>query len=642
MLNFPLIFILCFGFLFVSQTSWSQNKNIISYGIPDSVLSGCIPDIEKYENSLTPPRFIDWEKNGEALLFEDDSLLIKMKKKEGNIVVKLNSDHLHGAYISPDHKKFVYKEDQDGDENYQLFLYSISSKKSFPISQNGVKSYDPYWSPNSKKIAFKSNLRDPSEVDLYVLDVNNPSKETMVFSNITDDGSVLDWNDKTDRMLVVKVISENDKQLSLVNLKKGTTEQINSSATKAAYSDARFIPGQNAALIVSDKDSEFLQMHYYNFENRTFNNITKEINWDIDELSIHKNGKRAVFTVNQNGKSILYNLDIDSFGYEKIEGIPNGVIRNLKFNPQGNELAFSLLGNTFKRKTYLYDLNNKQLTHFNYRVNVLADSVAYVEARSFNYPSLDVETGINHSIPCFIYRPVEMAYSRCPVLIDIHGGPEHQALPLYNPFHQFLVNELGIAVVVPNVRGSKGYGKTYMKADDWMNREKAVEDVGALLDWIENQEDLDHSRISVYGGSYGGYMVMASLTHFPERIKCGIDIVGISNWITYMENTSDYRRELRRVEYGDERIPEVRKYLEEISPIRNAWKIQSPLLIFQGLNDPRVHYKESEQIFHMLNDQGNNVWYLMAKNEGHGFRNANNLKLQRNIEIAFLKEYLLR
>ncbi|MBN2729583.1 MAG: S9 family peptidase [Bacteroidales bacterium] len=641
MKNFLLILILYCGFLFISQTSWSQNANIISYGIPDSILSGSLPNIEKYKNSTSSPQFIDWGVNGETLLFIRDSFLLKMKKEGGDIAARWETDQLHGAYLSPDQKKFIWTEDQDGDENYQLLLYDISSQKSFPISEKGKKSYDPFWSSNSEKIAFKSNLIDASVVDLFVSDLKDSTVKTMVFRNITDDGFVLDWDIKTDRMLVVKVISENDKQLYLINLKSGATEQVNPGAKEIAYSDAQFIPGKNAAFIVTDKDSEFLQLQYYNFETEKFRNITSEIPWDIDELSIHKNGKRAAFTVNKNGISILYLLDINLLSYEEIEGIPNGVVRNLKFN-QGDELAFSLLGDTFKRKTYLYNLNEKQLNHWNYLDNVLTDSVVFVEAQSFNYPSKDVQTGIIHSIPCFIYRPVEKVNSICPVLIDIHGGPEDQALPVFNPFRQFLVNELKIAVVVPNVRGSNGYGKSFMKADDWMKREKAVEDIGALLDWIENQEDLDHTRISVYGGSYGGYMVLASLAHFPERIKCGIDVVGISNWINFMENTSDYRRDLRRVEYGDERIPEVRKFMKEISPVNNAWKIQSPLLIFQGLNDPRVHYKESEQIFHLLNNQGKVIWYLMATDEGHGFRKDDNLNLQRNIEVSFLREYLFK
>jgi dipeptidyl aminopeptidase/acylaminoacyl peptidase len=203
------------------------------------------------------------------------------------------------------------------------------------------------------------------------------------------------------------------------------------------------------------------------------------------------------------------------------------------------------------------------------------------------------------------------------------------------------VNELGTAVVAPNVRGSSGYGKRYVKMDNGRLRESSVRDIGALLDWIAAQPDLDATRVAVYGGSYGGYMVLASLTHFSDRLRAGVDIVGISNFVTFLENTQDYRRDLRRVEYGDERDPEMRAFLQSISPSRNVKRIRVPLLVAQGQNDPRVPVTESEQIVRDARENGQDVWYMNALNEGHGFRKKENADLFREIAFMFLEKHLL-
>lgn len=225
-----------------------------------------------------------------------------------------------------------------------------------------------------------------------------------------------------------------------------------------------------------------------------------------------------------------------------------------------------------------------------------------------------------------------------PVLISIHGGPEGQAQPYFGGTTQFYVNEMGIAVIFPNVRGSSGYGKTYLKLDNAELREDSVKDIGALLDWIATQEDLDSSRVAVTGGSYGGYMVLASLVHFGDRIKCGIDSVGIANFITFLEKTSPYRQDLRRAEYGDERDPKMRAIFERISPATSAEKIRSALLVVHGKNDPRVPFAEAQQIAEKVRAQKRPVWTVYAENEGHGFGKKENVDYLRAVEVMFLKQ----
>jgi dipeptidyl aminopeptidase/acylaminoacyl peptidase len=255
------------------------------------------------------------------------------------------------------------------------------------------------------------------------------------------------------------------------------------------------------------------------------------------------------------------------------------------------------------------------------------------------YETFDAVDGKKRTIPAFYYKPE--GDGPFPVVINIHGGPESQALPAFSPNTQYLVREMGIAVLVPNVRGSSGYGKDYLQLDNAVKREDSVRDIGALLDWIAKQPELDADRVGVSGGSYGGYMVLASMIHYDQRIRAGIDVVGISDFRTFLANTEDYRRDLRRAEYGDERVPEVGAYLDAIAPLRNAAKITRPLFVAQGFNDPRVPYTEAEQIVKAVRGNGGQVWYLMFKDEGHGFRKKANADLFGAASVLFWEQHLL-
>jgi len=250
--------------------------------------------------------------------------------------------------------------------------------------------------------------------------------------------------------------------------------------------------------------------------------------------------------------------------------------------------------------------------------------------------------GAGREISGFITRPPPRFTGRRPVIVNIHGGPEAQARPGFQGRWNYYVNELGIAVIDPNVRGSSGYGKTFVSLDDGMRREDSVRDIGALFDWIATQPDLDPARIVVVGGSYGGYMSLAVATTYADRIAGSIDIVGIANFVTFLERTESYRRDLRRVEYGDERDPKMREFLTRISPVNNAAKITRPLFVVHGRNDPRVPYTEAEQIVETVRKNGTPVWYLLAANEGHGFAKKENADFYFYATIRFLEETVLK
>ena len=267
------------------------------------------------------------------------------------------------------------------------------------------------------------------------------------------------------------------------------------------------------------------------------------------------------------------------------------------------------------------------------------DTSDFTEPRLVHYPTFDFVDERPRMVPAFSYEPE--GDGPHPVIIRVHGGPESQYRPAFSARTQMWVAELGVAVIAPTIRGSSGYDTDYLAMDNGYLREDAVRDIGALLDWIADQPKLDENRVAIYGASYGGYLVLASAVHYSDRLRAGVDVVGISNFVTFLENTEDYRRPFRRFEYGDERDPEMRAFLERISPLNNVDRIDTPLLVVQGRNDPRVPASESEQIVAALRERGRPVWYIEALNEGHGYDRQENRNVYEQAAILFFQKYLL-
>jgi len=323
---------------------------------------------------------------------------------------------------------------------------------------------------------------------------------------------------------------------------------------------------------------------------------------------------------------------------ESLPPLPDGRIGRIGFDRTGKKLALSLESPQSPRDVFVLEVERNAVVRYTRSESGPVDPLQFVPAELVHFPTFDRVDGKYRQIPAFVFRP--RTPGPHPVLIDIHGGPESQAVPTFSPFTQFLVRELGFVVITPNVRGSSGYGKTFLNLDNGEDREDAVKDIGALLVWIGLQKDLDAKGVFVSGGSYGGYMSLASMVNFSDRLRGGIDVVGISSFVTFLESTSAYRRDLRRPEYGDERLPRMRAYLQRISPLTNAARISRPLLVVQGLNDPRVPASESQQMVAKIRGRGGEVWYLAAKDEGHGFRKKPNRDFYQKTIVAFLEKQL--
>ncbi len=449
-----------------------------------------------------------------------------------------------------------------------------------------------------------------------------------------------DWAPDDKSIIVGKYVSANESYYYTLDLASKKLEQINPSSEKIAYGGAVFSKDGKGIFITSDENSEFQRLRYYDLKTKKFTVLTSDINWDVESFTLSKQGDKLAFTVNEDGMAKLYMLDTKTMKYTAVPGIPVGQVYGLSFHPDGKKLAMVLNTPQSSGDVSVMDLSNNSLERWTYSEVGGLNTSKFSIPELIHFPSFDQVDGKPRMIPAFITKP--KGNGPFPVVIDIHGGPEGQAQPYFNPMYQYYANEMGIAVIEPNVRGSSGYGKSFLQLDNGFKREESVQDIGKLLDWIATQPDLDPKRVAVTGGSYGGYMVLASMTHFNDRIKCGVDIVGISNFVTFLTNTQDYRRDLRRVEYGDERDPKMNEFLQKISPTTNAHKITKPLFVVQGLNDPRVPYTEAEQMVDKIRKNSGEVWYLLAKDEGHGFRKKTNRDFYIWSEVLFLEKYLLK
>ena len=358
--------------------------------------------------------------------------------------------------------------------------------------------------------------------------------------------------------------------------------------------------------------------------------------------SLSPDGRTLAFVVNAGGVSEVRLLDTKSRRIVSTPRTPRGVFSSVEFHPTRNEFAFAVSSKDSPGDVYSYDLDREELVRWTSSETGGADLSALPEPELMHYPTFDAVDGKPRMIPAFVWKPLPKFSGPRPVLIDIHGGPEGQVRPSFpRSATLYLLNESGVAVIQPNVRGSSGYGKSYLLLDNGMKREDSVKDIGALLEWIATREEFDADRVAVIGGSYGGYMSLATMTHYSDKLRCGVELVGISHFGTFLKNTQEYRRHLRRAEYGDESDPRMWDFFETIAPLNNADKIKVPVLVAQGKNDPRVPYTESEQIVAKVRQAGGEVWYLLADDEGHGFAKKPNRDYFDYAALLFLERCLL-
>jgi dipeptidyl aminopeptidase/acylaminoacyl peptidase len=625
-----------------SQAAVEERGNLVLDNIPpvDTPLSAKLDD---YMNSRGAS-FVDWLPDGGVLIatrFGDVEQLHRVTMPLGareqltfyrEPVVSARSPQ---SAVAPG---FVFLKDQGGNEYAQVYWYDNASRAVRMLTDGKGLNGGLVWSHDGKRVAFHGTGRDGVSYDLYVAEpANNFALPRLVFSGFQKNWSVQGWSPDDTRLLINNFVSANESHLFVMDIATASLTPVSEGKNVANVSQAKFTPDGRGVYLVTNRDSEFQQLRRIDLVSGAVETLTAHISWDIDTFARSDDGRYLAWVANVDGQSKLTVVDVAN-RTENLPPLPDGQIGRIAFDRTGKKLGLSLESAQSPRDVFVLELERNALVRYTKSEAGPIDPLQFVPAELMRFPTFDRENGRSRQIPAFIFRP--RSAGPHPVFIDIHGGPESQYTPGYNAFTQFLVRELGFTVIAPNVRGSTGYGTTFMNLDNGEDREDSVRDIGALLVWIGLQKDLDAKKVFVAGGSYGGYMSLASMVHFGDRLRGGIDVVGISSFVTFLESTSAYRRDLRRPEYGDERLPRMRAYLQRISPLTNAARISKPLLVVQGLNDPRVPASESQQMVAKIRARGGEVWYLAAKDEGHGFRKKANRDFYQRTIVTFLEKQL--
>jgi dipeptidyl aminopeptidase/acylaminoacyl peptidase len=532
---------------------------------------------------------------------------------------------------------FAFLKDQGGNENAQVHWYD-STTRAVRMLSDGKGLYGGLtWSNDGRRLAFHGTGRDGVSYDLFIAEPANNVPPRLVYNGFQKNWSVQDFSPDDTKLLIRNFVSANEAHLYTLDIATAALTPVSEGSEPAGVTQARFTPDGRGVYVITNRDSEFLQLRRVDLASGAVETLTGHVPWDIDSFERTDDGRYLAWVANVDGNSRLTVVNVASRA-EILPPLPDGQIGRIGFDRTGKKLALSLESPQSPRDVFVVELERNSLVRYTKSEAGPVDPLQFVPADLVRFPTFDRERGKFREIPAFVYRPKTPGPH--PVFIDIHGGPESQYTPKFNPFTQFLVRELGFTVIAPNVRGSSGYGKTFLNLDNGEDREDSVRDIGALLVWIGLQKNLDAKKVFVAGGSYGGYMSLASMVHFGDRLRGGIDVVGISNFVTFLESTSAYRRDLRRPEYGDERLPRMRAYLQRISPLTNAARISKPLLVVQGLNDPRVPATESQQMVAKIRARGGEVWYLAAKDEGHGFKKKSNRDFYQKTIVTFLEKQL--
>ena len=625
----------------------APGANLVADGIPP--IPGSVAErLESYTN-FWPQRVLAWHP-------ERHEMLISRRSGEAVQVFRLNAPQADAVqltrfrdpvsrarYPRRGGQYFVFAKDEGGNERFQLWRYDLATGEATALGDPAKRHDLPVWSRDGNRIAYTAvavgMARDSPEIGMEIrsMDPGDPAGDRLVATLPGAGWRLSDWSPDGKTLAVSEYVSATESYLWLLDVDSATRRPLTPGRgrERAAYAGATFSADGRTIYTTTDRYGEFMQLAAIDVASADARLLSAGIPWNVDAFELAPDGRGLAFTVNHEGASRLHIIDPASGRALPVPPLPQGVISGLEWNRQGSELAFSFSSATEPTGVFSLDLRHGRMVRWTSPETGGADPAGFVEPELVRWASFD-----GRSISGYLYRPPARFKQPRPVMVEIHGGPESQSRPGFRGRYNYFVSELGIALLLPNVRGSSGYGKMFLALDDGRRREDAVRDIGAALDWIAADPALDAKRVLVSGGSYGGYMSLATATLYPERVACVTDVVGISNFVSFLTNTESYRRDLRRVEYGDERDPAMRAFLESISPLNRAARIGMPLLVIQGANDPRVPRSEAEQIVRTVRRQGTPVWYLLAMDEGHGFAKTSNADFAFYTRVMFAEQCL--
>jgi dipeptidyl aminopeptidase/acylaminoacyl peptidase len=591
-------------------------------------------------------QFLSWSPRNRTMLIGTrfaDTNQIHLVKNPGGAREQMTffPDRVVGALFDPTSDgSFVFTKDIGGGEWYQFYRFDIATGDITLLTDGKSRNTDPIFEHHGSRLAYTSTRRNNQDTDLYLMDVHQAKTDHML-AQLTGGGwAPTDFSRDGSRLLLLQGLSINQSNLFLVNISTGEKKQITpeqSGDQQVSYGNAVFSLDGKGIYLTTDRDSDFHRLAYFDLATMTPHYLTTGIPWDVDDFSLSEDGKTIAFATNENGLSKLYLLDTASDKFRPVQNVPPGVIQGVLFHNNSEDVGFSLTSAKSPLDAYSLQIKSGKIDRWTTSETGGLNPAKFRDPQLVSWKSFDGRT-----ITGFLYTPDPQRFpGKRPIMVNIHGGPEGQSRPFYMARNNYILNELGVAIVFPNVRGSMGYGKEYTKLDNGFHRDDTYKDISALLDWIGTQPGLDASRIMVIGGSYGGHMTWATAAYDNDKIRCAMPIVGMSNLVTFLEHTEAYRRDLRRVEYGDERDPAMRAYLEKIAPMNHLDSMHKPIFAVVGKNDPRVPWSESRQILDKLNAQGTPTWFMMANDEGHGYAKKKNQDLLFDAEVMFIRKYLL-
>ena len=637
----------------------APNANLVAQGIPP-VPQSLADAIGRY-NDFRGHAFADWHPT-------EREMLVSHRKAGANTaqifrvtapltdgeqltegadpVVRATYEPRTGAYI-------VFERATGGNEVGQLYRLPLKPAGAQPVLLTNVDERNAFntWLRKSGQLIYSAvpidrtaqgGTRSKITTTFWLMDPLQPEGRRKIAE--LDGGGWAAGRPSPDerQVALTRYLSANESQIWLLDLASGATRQVapavGSTEPKATHAPAGWSPDGRSLWIASDRAGEFRELMKLDLASGRIDRVSAHIPWDVNGVTFTEDGTRLAAQFNVDGRDELRFFDAATAKEMPAPAaLPNGNVGTAAFHHGRGDLAFSVSNAQGPSQIYALGADGKvqQWTRASAAPGV--DTSGFSEQKIIRWKSFDGLT-----ISGLLTQPPKKFSGKRPVLISIHGGPESQATFGFLGRNAYFVQELGMALIQPNVRGSSGYGKTFLALDNGFKREDSVKDIGALRDWIATQPDLDASRVLVTGGSYGGYMTLAVSTHYADRIAGSIDVVGISHFVTFLNNTESYRRDLRRVEYGDERDPAMRAHLEKISPLTNAARIKKPLFVIQGKNDPRVPYTEAEQIVATVRQGGTPVWYLRAENEGHGFQKKDNQDFQFYATVLFMQQTVLK
>lgn len=534
----------------------------------------------------------------------------------------------------------LFARDQGGDEATQIFRLNPKTLEEKQITPNGeLHTIGPWNTARDKIVVTASPLdrvakRDRSYLDVYAVNPMQPEARFKLASLQGSGWSVLKWLDRENRLILSEALADGRSVAWSLDLATRQRRKIDDGHSfDDEQSGDRWVHRRAV-------DDDFVKLARTDLQSGEREWITKKFANDIDTWSVSKSNGRLAVLLNVNGLAQL-KLFSDDLTQLAVPTLPRGLITSVSWHRNGRDLALTIESADSPGEVFSIDVDAQQVLRWTQHPSVADVDRPFAEAATISWKSFDgaTITGLIHRPPRSLPRPPSAKFA---VIINVHGGPVSQSRPGFRGRMNFWINERSIAMIYPNVRGSSGFGKKFRDADNGSKREDAVKDIGTLLDWIQTQPDLDASRVAIMGGSYGGYVTLAAATKYSHRLVAAYSAVGISDFVNFLENTETYRRDLRRSEYGDERDPVTRRFLDSISPLTHAEKIKIPLLVSQGKNDPRVNYTEAERIVKRVRANGTPVWYVLAEDEGHGFAKKVNAEFQFATTTAFFDKFLLK